>query len=324
MLDLQLAALLGPARPAGAPDLCDLPVEVARAVYRQLNAASFPPAEPVAQRDLMLPGAAESPSLRLRTYAPAQEQRQGQGPWPVVLWFHGGGYMLGDLETYDLICGQLCLDAQALVVALDYRLAPEHPFPAAFDDAWSALQWVASAAGRQALGESADTSRLALAGDSAGAVLALSTSLRAREAGGPAVAFQALAYPPAGALMEGPFASRERHAGGPTLTRRAMEHFNHTLRQGAREPLDHRLTPLKAPSLAGLPPTLLQLAALDPLRDEGLALARRLGEEGTPVTLVEYHGLAHGYLGQGGAVRAARWAQRQFGECLRDALHAPL
>lgn len=317
MIDPQLAALLGPPRPAGAPDLCDLPVEIARLVYRQLMAASGAPAEPLDRADLTMPGPAPGQCLRLRTYAP-----QGGRQLPVILWYHGGGYMLGDLDCYDGVCGQLSIDAQALVVALDYRLAPEDPFPAAFDDAWAALQWVASPAGAQALGPAADTRRLALAGDSAGAALALSASLQARDAGGPKLAFQALAYPPAGALQDGHFASRQRYADGPTLTLRTMEHFNRCFIQAAKTPPDHRLTPLDAPSLAGLPPTLLQLAALDPLRDEGVALAERLSAEGTAVTLVEYHGLAHGYLAQGGAVRAARWAQRQFGECLRDALQS--
>lgn len=317
MLDKQLEALLGQARAAGLPDLCDLPVEAARAVYRQLMAGAGGPVEPVEVRALSIPGVVAGTTLPARRYAP-----QCSGVLPVVVWYHGGGYMLGDLDCYDGVCRQLAVDAWAVVVAVDYRLAPEHPFPAAFDDAWAALQWVASPAGAAALGTGADTSRLAVAGDSAGAALAQAVSLQARDAGGLHLRFQALAYPPAAALVEGDFPSRERHAAGPTLTLRTMDHFNRSFVAGATVPPDHRVTPLSAPSLAGLPDTLVQLAALDPLRDEGLALAERLSAEGTSVTLVEYHGLAHGYLGQGGVVRAARSAQREFGQCLRDALHA--
>lgn len=316
MLDKQLAALLDQARAAGAPDLCDVPVDAARAIYRQLMSVSGRPSQPLKVRNLAIPGVEPGTTLGLRQYAPPSAQGL-----PVVVWFHGGGYLLGDLDNYDGVCRQLCIDAQAVVVAVGYRLAPEHPFPAAFDDAWAAFRWVASHEGAATLGAAADNRRLAVAGDSAGAVLALSVSQQARDAGGPHIAFQALAYPPAGAHLDGAFPSRERHAAGPTLTRRAMDHFNRSFCAGATVPLDHRVTPLAAPSLAGLPATLLQLAALDPLRDEGLAFAERLSAEGTMVTLVEYHGLAHGYLGQAGVVRAARWAQREFGQCLRDALH---
>jgi acetyl esterase len=315
MLDKQLEALLMQARAAGAPDLCDLPVPAARGLYRQILSASGSPSVELAVRDLRIAGVAAGATIGLRAYAPA-----GAGPHPVVVWYHGGGYVLGDLDGYDGVCRQLCVDARAMVVAVDYRLAPEHRFPAAFDDAWAALRWVASPAGADALGAAADVSRLAVAGDSAGAVLATTMCLLARDAGGPHIRFQALAYPPAAGSQPGTFASRVEHAGGPTLTARTITFFDrHFFGEAGCSP-DFRAAPLSAASLNNLPPALIQLAAFDPLRDEGVAYARRLLAEGNLVTLVEYHGLAHGYLSQGAAVRAARCALRQFGESLGEAL----
>jgi len=317
MLDKQLDALMAQARAAGMPDLCDLPLPAARGLYRQIMAASGSPTAGLSMRELRIPGAAPDTTMPLRVYTP-----QHEGPLPVVVWYHGGGYVLGDLEAYDGVCRQLCLDAQAIVVAVGYRLAPEHPYPAAFDDAWAALCWAASPAGVQALGEGADVARLAVAGDSAGAVLATAVCLRARDAGAPRVCFQALAYPPAAGGNSGDFASRRVHALGPTLTQRTMDYFSlHAFGEDRRAP-DSRAAPLAAPTLAGLPATLLALAAHDPLRDEGAAFGNRMLAEGNAVTVVEYLGLAHGFLGQGAAVKAARWAQRQFGQCVGDALRA--
>lgn len=313
MLDKQLESLLNQARAAGMPDLCDLPVPAARGLYTQLTGGCGAAPAGVDTRDR--PAADGVPPLRL--YRPPVA-----GVLPVLLWFHGGGYVLGTLDDYDTLCRQLSVQAQALVVAVDYRLAPEHPAPAAFDDAWAALRWVASAAGNEWLGGNADVSRMAVAGDSAGAVLATSVCLQARDAGGPAICFQALVYPPAAGGHDGDFASRVTHAGGPTLTQRTMTWFGQLFYGPSGQAANERGAPLRAASLAGLPPALVQLAAHDPLRDEGLALARRLLAEGNQTTLVEYHGLAHGYLGQGGIVRAAGWAQAQLAACLKDALHA--
>ena len=316
MLDKQLAALMHQARASGMPDMCDMPsLEAARGLYRQILSASSRPSELLDVRDLRIPGAAAGAPLGLRVDAAPNAKAL-----PVVVWYHGGGYVLGDLDGYDGLCRQLCIDSEAVVVAVDYRLAPEHPVPAGFDDAWAALQWVASDEGAGVLGAAADVSKLAVAGDSAGAVLACAVSLCARDAGGPRLLFQALAYPPAAGGHDGDYPSRQSSADGPTLTYRTANHLNHlAFGEGARAQ-DHRAAPLMAPSLAGSPPTLLVLAAHDPLRDEGMALARRMAAEGNEVTLIEYQGLAHGYLVQGAVVRAARWALRQFGQCLRDAL----
>jgi acetyl esterase len=310
MLDKQLEAMMVQAQAAGLPDLCDLPPVAARGLYRQiLAAADVAPADvDVSEHRGQL---GDSP-VQVRAYTP----RNPAGPLPIIVYWHGGGYALGDLDGYDNVCRQLCHDTGAIVASCAYRLAPEHPFPAAPEDAWAALQWVAEHARR--LG--GDPARLAVAGDSAGAVLATVAAIRARDAGGPAVCFQALVYPAAAGGHEGDYPSHREHALGPTLTLRTMEYFNrHYFGTAAKAP-DWRGAPLLASSLAGLPPTLLQLAAHDPLRDEGKAYGEALLAAGNAVTLVEYHGLAHGYISMGGGVGAARLAQLQLAAALRQAL----
>ncbi|HEV8690925.1 MAG TPA: alpha/beta hydrolase, partial [Ideonella sp.] len=299
MLDKQLEAMMAAARAAGLPDLSELPPKAARGLYRQILAAADVAPADVVVRD-QEDGFGGTP-VRLRVYTPRGEER-AEGPWPVIVYFHGGGYALGDLDCYDNVCRQLCEDTGAIVASVAYRLAPEHPFPAAQDDAWAALNWVAEHARR--LG--GDPSRLAVAGDSAGAVLATVVAIQARDAGGPSIACQALLYPPAAGGHDGGYPSRIEHADGPTLTLRTMEYFNrHCFGEAGKAP-DWRGAPLLAPDLAGLPPTLLQLATHDALSDEALAYGHALLSAGNAVTIVEYHGLAHGYVSMGGGVAAAR------------------
>jgi len=308
MLDLHLKHVL--AQAAGAPDLCDLPPDACRSLYRQIcTAATVPPADvEVTPHEARFGGQA----LRVRVYRP----RGAAGALPVTLYFHGGGFVLGDLEAYDAVCRQLCADSGVMVVSAAYRLAPEHPYPAAVEDCFAALGWVAEAI----RGFGGDPARLAVAGDSAGAALAATTALMARDAGGPAIAFQLLVYPPAAGGHDGAYPSRERHAAGPTLTRRTMDYFSrHYFGPTAKAP-DWRGAPLLAPSLAGLPPTLLVLAAHDALRDEAMAYGEALGAAGNAVTVVEYHGLAHGFISMAGAVPAARLALAQMAQALKQAL----
>lgn len=308
MLDLHLKQLL--AQAAGAPDLCDLPPEACRGLYRQIcTAATLPPADvSVTPLETRFGGQA----LQLRVYRP----HGAPAELPVALYFHGGGYVLGDLDAYDAVCRQLCADSEVIVVSAAYRLAPEHPCPAAIEDAYATLGWVAESI----RGFGGDPARIAVAGDSAGAALAASVALLARDAGGPAIAFQLLVYPPAAGGHDGDFPSRQQHAAGPTLTLRTMDYFNrHYFGPAAKAP-DWRGAPLLAPSLAGLPPTLLVLAGHDALRDEALAYGEALGAAGNAVTIVEYHGLAHGFISMAGAVPAARLALGQMAAALRQAL----
>ncbi|NRF67742.1 alpha/beta hydrolase [Aquincola sp. S2] len=314
MLDLQLAAMMKAAHAAGMPDLCDLPLPASRDLYRQICAAADRPPADVGVADHAVPAAGALPAIPLRVYTP-----RAAGPHGIVVYYHGGGYMLGDIAAYDNVCRQLCEDSGAVVVSVEYRLAPEHAFPAAADDAWAALGWAAEHA--RSLG--ADPARLAVAGDSAGAVLASTVALLARDAGFPAIRLQALLYPPAAGGHDGDYPSRARHAAGPTLTLRTMAHFSAHAFGASGRAADFRGAPLLARSLAGLPPTLLVLAGHDPLRDEGVAFADALLAAGTPVQLVEWHGLAHGFIVMAGGITAARQAQRQFGLAVRDALALP-
>ena len=311
MLDLQLAAMMKAAHDAGMPDLCELPLQPCRDLYRQICAAADRAPADVHVVDREVP-AGPLPAIPLRVYTPKAEV----GPHGIVVYFHGGGYMLGDIAAYDNVCRQLCEDSGAVVVSVGYRLAPEHPLPAAVEDAWLALGWAIEHA--RTLG--ADPGRLAVAGDSAGAVLASAVAILARDAGLAAIRFQALLYPPAAGGHDGDYPSRTLHAAGPTLTLRTMEHFNaHAFGPRGRA-ADFRGAPLLAPSLAGLPPTLLVLAGHDPLRDEALAFGNALLAAGTQARIVEWHGLAHGFIVMAGGVAAAREAQRQFGLAVRDAL----
>jgi len=310
MLDLELAAMLKQVQAAGLPDLADLPPQPCRGLYRQILAsADGPPAE-VAVADHCTEG---PDPVALRVYTP-----RSAGPHAVVVYYHGGGYVLGDLDGYDNVCRQLCSDSDAIVVSVSYRLAPEHPFPAAVDDAWCALRWV----GDQARALGGDPARLAVAGDSAGAVLASVVCLLARDAEGPRVACQALLYPPAAGGHAGDYPSHQRHAAGPTLTLRTMEYFNrHYFGTTGRAP-DFRGAPLLARDLGRLPPALVLVAGHDPLRDEALAYGNALLAAGTPASVIEFHGLAHGFISMAGAIGAARTAQLVFALALRDRLVA--
>jgi acetyl esterase len=308
-LDSTLQTIFAQAAASGAPDLTQLPPEAARAVYRQiLAAADVPPADVSASHHTIGgPGGA----LPLRIYRPHREGAEG-----VVVYYHGGGFVLGDVEGYDNVCRQLCDDSGATVVSVDYRLAPEHPFPAAIDDAWAALEWVAAN-----LSELAPrNARIAVAGDSAGALLATVMCILARDRGGPAIAFQGLVYPPAAAGSHVDFPSRTLYAEGPTLTARMIDYFNGFYFGAEGAPKNALAAPLFADDLSALPPALLQVATHDPLRDEALAYGQCLLEAGNDAIVVEYHGLAHGFISMGGAVRAARLAQQQLAQALRVAL----
>ncbi len=314
MLDRQLDAMVKQAQAAGLPDLCDLPPGPCRGLYREiLAAADMPLADVVVDnRRITTPGG--TATIGLRIYTPRGDAAPASRA--VVAYYHGGGYVLGDLDGYDRVARQLCADSEAVVVSVDYRLAPEHPFPAAVDDAWTALQWVAEHA--RELG--ADPARFGVAGDSAGAVLATVMTLMAREHRGPHIGFQALVYPAAAGGHDGDYPSRTTHAAGPTLTLRTMDYFNRHYFGAIGKAADYRGAPLLAENLAGLPPCLLLLATHDPLRDEALAYGEALLAAGNAVTLVEYHGLAHGFISMAGGIGAARLAQQQFAQALRTGL----
>jgi len=309
MLDLQLKEMLGHMAAAKAPDIGDLPPEVGRPVYRQiLTAGDLPPADVQAEnREIPGPGGA----LPVRTYTP---RAQTSGPRGVVLYCHGGGFVLGDLDTYDSVCRRICLDSGCVVVAVDYRLAPEHPFPAAVEDCLAALVWLAAHA--QEL--NGDPERIAVCGDSAGGNLAAVLTLLARDEG-PAIRYQVLIYPVTSAAP-GDFPSHRAFGQGYILSLNAMRAFTgHYFGASGRAP-DFRGAPLLASDLSGLPPALVLVGGYDCLRDDGVAYAERLMAVGVPVTLVEYPGLSHGFINMAATLTGGRLALDQVGAALRLAL----
>jgi len=229
----------------------------------------------------------------------------------VLLYLHGGGFVIGGLETHDSLCRQLALRSGGAVVALDYRLAPEHRFPTAVDDAWAAMRWLAGQGGSLGL----DGSRLAVGGDSAGGTLAAACALHARDIG-LRLALQLLITP--GTTAHADTDSHRRFAHGYLLEQEDVRwFFNHYIDAAQRE--DWRFAPLQAPEFDGLAPACMLLAECDALVDEGLAYADALRRAGVPVALELYRGLTHDFIKMGRALKEAGQAQQAAADALRDA-----
>jgi acetyl esterase len=254
---------------------------------------------PVARvEERMIPGPAGD--IRLRLYWPNSAVLV-----PAIVYFHGGGHVIGSLDTHDLIARNLCAGAEALVVSVDYRMGPEYRFPAALEDSFAALEWVGANA--QSLG--ADPARIGVHGDSAGANLAAVVALLARDAGHPKLRLQSLVYPVADYSLVG--GSYDKYARGcGLLTKEAMVWFrDHYLRSPA-DAEDWRASPIKAASFAGVAPAIVVTAECDVLHDEGQRYAEALGRAGVPVEHKDYPGMIHGFFGMMPAVDEAMNAQR--------------
>ncbi|MBV8863361.1 MAG: alpha/beta hydrolase, partial [Mycobacterium sp.] len=235
---------------------------------------------------------------------------------PVVLFFHGGGFVVGDLDTHDGTCRQHAVGAGAVVVSVEYRLAPEHPYPAAVDDAWAATQWVAEH------GEEidADASRLAVAGDSAGGTIAAAIAQRARDHAGPPILFQLLWYP--SVMWDPSLPSFTENADAAVLDRVAIAAFSRWY-AGDVDLFDPPpgMAPGRAKNLAGLPAAYIAVAGHDPLRDDGIRYGELLATAGVPVEVHNAETLVHGYVGYAGVVPAATEALDRGLAALRAALH---
>jgi acetyl esterase len=230
---------------------------------------------------------------------------------PVVVFLHGGGWVIGSVDTHDALCQQLAVQVPALVVSVDYRLAPEHPFPAGLEDGLAATAWVSKHA--RELG--ADPDRLAVAGDSAGGNMSAVISRRARDSGGPPIIFQLLLYPPTD--LANSYPSHKENGEGYLLTSEMMDWFaDHYL--GDRDRRDPDISPLYAQNLSELPPALVVTAEFDPLRDEGEVYAERLRGAGVDVRLVRYDGMIHGFLQMNGVVHGAATAIADVAGTLRE------
>ncbi|MEM7413135.1 MAG: alpha/beta hydrolase [Myxococcota bacterium] len=262
--------------------------------------------EPVAKViDRTIPGPAGE--IPVRVYLP-----EGDGPFPGLVYFHGGGFVVGNLDTHDGVCRQLANGAGCAVVSVDYRLAPEHRFPAAPEDCYAATAWVAKEGA--ALG--IDTSRLAVGGDSAGGNLTAATTLLARERGGPKLRFQLLVYPVTDCAFD--TASYEENATGYFLTRSLMRWFWDQYLAEPAEAEQAIASPLRAQDVAGLPPGICITAGYDPLRDEGEAYAKRLVDAGVACPVSRYDGMIHGFFSM--PFDASRQALQEAAKALREAL----
>ncbi|RBI63397.1 alpha/beta hydrolase [halophilic archaeon] len=275
-------AVLAAVESMDLPDVSDLDPEEAR----ELMSGAFTSEGPVetvgAVEDRTIPGPAGE--IPVRIYAP-----EGDGPHPVVVFFHGGGFVLGDLDGHDAPCRILTNAVDAVVVSVDYRLAPEHPFPAPVEDAYAATEWVAE----HATEVDGDSDRLAVAGDSAGGTLATVVALAARDRDGPDLAYQALLYPAVDFRDDG-YPSRAENAEGYFLTADEMAYFGDHYVPSWVHTANPYLGPIEAESHADLPPVTVVTCGFDPLRDEGRAYAHALDADGTPVTRRHYDDLIHG------------------------------
>jgi acetyl esterase len=310
-LDPDAARALELIKAAGRPPYETLTAAEARQAYSSARVAVAPePQEVAAVKGLSAPG--PNGPIPLRHYLPLGAAA-GQ-PLPGLVYCHGGGWVLGDLDSHDTVCRHLANAARCAVVAVDYRVAPEHKFPAAVDDAMAATAWVAEHGADLGI----DPERLAVGGDSAGATLAAVTCLAARDAGRPKLRYQVLVYPVTDCDMRTP--SQEQFADGHLLTRGNQLWFQANYLRGPADKADWRASPLKVASVAGVPPALVLTASHDPLRDEGEAYARRLVEAGIRITSWRVPGQIHGFLPMGKLMRASAPALDEIARHLRTAL----
>jgi acetyl esterase/lipase len=290
-----------------------LSVEQAREQFRRSRIPFVAPPQAVgAAVDAVIPGPAGK--LRIRAYRP-----QGSRPdelLPAMVYFHGGGWVFGDLDSHDPLCRELCNLAHCAVVAVDYRLAPENRFPAAVEDAISAIRHVV----QHARGLGIDGSRLAAGGDSAGGNLTAVAALTLRDQGGPPLRLQVLIYPVTDFSMEAP--SYTRIANGFTFSRERMRYFRDCYLRGPADVSDWRASPLKAEDVSRLPPALVIAAGHDPLVDEGKAYADRLTAAGVLVSYICYDGMVHGFVSMAGAVDAGHTAIAEAAGALKRAFSA--
>lgn len=290
---------------AGHPPLHSLPAAQARAAYEAGSGVLELPAPAVARlQDLQIP-VRDGSRIPARLYAPAA------GPLPVLLYFHGGGFTIGSIASHDTLCRNLADLAGGAVLSVGYRLAPEHRFPVAVEDAWDAVQWLAAEGAALGL----DTRRLAFGGDSAGGTLAAVCALQARDAGLP-VRLQLLFYPGCAGRPDAP--SHARYGQGLVLEQALIEYFFGNYIDAAQRD-DWRFAPLQHPDVEGVAPAWFGLAECDPLVDDGIAYADKLRAAGVAVDLEIYRGVTHEFIKMGRALPQARQAHAAAAAALRAA-----
>lgn len=304
-LDPQVRAMLDQLAALGQPPVSELTPDEARPAMGRIALGRLPePPVPSEDRRIEGPGG----ELPVRIYRPVSAM-----PLPVVVYLHGGGWVIGSVDTHDSICQQLASQVPALVVSVDYRLAPEHPYPAAIEDAVAATRWVHGHANEFG----GDPGRMAVAGDSAGGNLAALVALALRDAGGPALRFQLLVYPAVDLTCS--FPSHIENAEGYLLTADSIRWFlgHYIAEADAKTPA---ASPFFVDDLSNLPPALVITAEFDPLRDEGEAYAARLAEAGVPASATRYDGMIHAFFGMDALLPQAAQAMEQAAGALRAAL----
>lgn len=308
MLDADARKLLDLINSKHVPPYETMPPVAARAFFKAGAFTSQPPPPQLSLVDNLL---AEGPAGTI----PVRHYRPLQAPpgklLPALVFFHGGGFTLGDIDTHDVLCRQLCDQAGIAVVSVDYRLGPEHKFPAAHVDCFAALQWVIAQAARLCI----DPERIAVGGDSAGGNIAAACTLMARDLGAPALAFQLLIYPATDFRCIAP--SHKRNGEGYLLTSSLIDYFCACYLNNPSDRLDFRLSPLLAASHANLPPALILTAGYDPLVDEGREYSERLQSAGVPSEYVCYEGQLHGFITMGRFISHANEAVTLCAERLR-------
>jgi len=303
----QCKAFLDMLASSGAPPIEQLPLAEARAVRSEMIAAGGPeePVADVQNRSVPGPGG----PIAVRVYRPEKNQ-----PLPALIFFHGGGFVICNLDTHDRQCRSLANGSGCAVISVDYRLAPEHKHPAAVDDAYAVTRYVAEHAAEFGI----DPNRIAVGGDSAGGNLAAVVSLLSRDRGGPSLKFQLLIYPLVDFYDQSP--SMQQYSEDHFLTRAGMDWFTRNYLPSREAGLEPSASPLHAANFRGLPPAMIITAECDPLRDQGEAYARKLEGAGVPVELKRYEGMIHPFFQFGGILDTARVAMKDAALALRRAL----
>lgn len=302
-LDPALGELLKQMEEAGGPPLNEMAPADAREMYRGLQ-------QTLPYQEVHRVFDDDANGVGIRVYRPSDARAL-----PCLLFYHGGGWVIGDLDTHDSVCRQLANQAECVVIAADYRLAPEHPWPAALDDCYQVLQWSVDNADKLDI----DPTRVAVGGDSAGGNLAACVSLRSKFEGGPPIAFQLLIYPVTDAALNTP--SYEENGEGYLLTMESMAWFlDQYLGTGTDNRNDPLALPLQADDLADLPDACIITAEFDPLRDEGEQFADKLKDAGVNTDLRRFDGMIHGFFGMTHLVQGARDAMDFASGTLKRAL----
>ena len=312
-LDVHVKALLDQMKAMALPKMWELGPQAARAAMK-MNVFRGEGTPVGAIENRAVPGPAGD--IPVRVYTPLGA---ADATLPGLVFFHGGGFVLGDLDSHDDLCRALANGSGCRAVSVGYRLAPEHPFPAAVEDCWAATRHVAANAAQFGI----DPARLAVGGDSAGGNLAAVVSQLAKTDRAPQIAFQLLIYPVTqlGAPVDTP--SMRENAKGYFLEKEGMDWFTRLYCPDAAHRSDPRLSPLLCPDLAGLPPAYVITAGFDPLRDEGRAYADKLDAAGVPVTYVNYPGMVHGFFSMRGLIPKAREAVAAAAAAVREGVTAP-